>query len=517
MKRKLAIFMSFVMLFSTAVILPADKEHPAKAEETVTASGYWTDVAEPFQTKDASGNVLGDSRDNPILIESAEQLAYLAKEINEGTKENNISRGKYYRLEKNIDLSGKYWTAIGIYGQEFQGSFNGNGKVIQGLTVDETKTKKTAGFFGDVYAIEKGCGLLEDITILGADIKGTYCYKPEGGSGNDKIDSTGYGAILAASVFGNDKENAMAEVVSCRVQGKLVFEGDWADGDGETAVGGIAGYTSYAYMSECKAQVNIYGDGRMGGFIAVAGNKSQFISCRVMGVVDGGWGVGGFVGEAWEESTFKYCCANVTVYAYDWNSGGFAGYANEMPQMLGCVALGNVASNCVNGEKYWSPQSGGFIGYCNGTVENCYALGKVSCINEQYPAAGFAGVNVDGGTIKNSYYNSGQPSYCSGVNDNRTGDSSTCEVTEKDLTELNKELHENIGHAYSTKWENISLAEGCAEGYTGDIKCAYDSKLVAAGQVYQLKAHSWDEGVITTQPQPARKVSEHLPAGDVIR
>ena len=129
MKRKLAIFMSFVMLFSTAVILPADKEHPAKAEETVTASGYWTDVAEPFQTKDASGNVLGDSRDNPILIESAEQLAYLAKEINEGTKENNISRGKYYRLEKNIDLTGKYWTAIGIGGQEFQGSFDGNGKL----------------------------------------------------------------------------------------------------------------------------------------------------------------------------------------------------------------------------------------------------------------------------------------------------------------------------------------------------------------------------------------------------
>lgn len=31
MKRKLAIFMSFVMLFSTAVILPADKEHPAKS------------------------------------------------------------------------------------------------------------------------------------------------------------------------------------------------------------------------------------------------------------------------------------------------------------------------------------------------------------------------------------------------------------------------------------------------------------------------------------------------------
>ena len=78
-------------------------------------------------------------------------------------------------------------------------------------------------------------------------------------------------------------------------------------------------------------------------------------------------------------------------------------------------------------------------------------------------------------------------------------------MTEKDLTELNKELHENIGHAYSTKWENISLAEGCAEGYTGDIKCAYDSKLVAAGQVYQLKAHSWDEGVITTQPQPGKE------------
>ena len=68
MKRKLAIFMSFVMLFSTAVILPADKEHPAKAEETVTASGYWTDVAEPFQTKDASGNVLGSNLRNSLLI-----------------------------------------------------------------------------------------------------------------------------------------------------------------------------------------------------------------------------------------------------------------------------------------------------------------------------------------------------------------------------------------------------------------------------------------------------------------
>ena len=65
-------------------------------------------------------------------------------------------------------------------------------------------------------------------------------------------------------VFGKVKDNAMAEVLICRVQGKLVFERDWADGDGETTVGSIAGYTSYAYMSECIAQVNIYGDVRMG-------------------------------------------------------------------------------------------------------------------------------------------------------------------------------------------------------------------------------------------------------------
>lgn len=97
-------------------------------------------------TKFAGGT---GTKDDPYRIENGEQLAKLAKDVSEG---NTYYKGKYFRLEKNVDLSAHRWIPIGDYGgisyNSFEGFLDGNGKTISGMVVDQSKDKQSAGLFG---------------------------------------------------------------------------------------------------------------------------------------------------------------------------------------------------------------------------------------------------------------------------------------------------------------------------------------------------------------------------------
>ena len=64
----------------------------------------WNDYA---ATKFAGGT---GTKDDPYRIENGEQLAKLSKDVWEG----NTYKGKYFRLEKNVDLSAHRWIPIDI-------------------------------------------------------------------------------------------------------------------------------------------------------------------------------------------------------------------------------------------------------------------------------------------------------------------------------------------------------------------------------------------------------------------
>ena len=116
--------------------------------------GVWTDNA-------ASNFAGGTGTENdPYQIATAEQLAYLAVKANEGTLH---SLGDYYILINNIDLSDHRWVPIGrgtsIESKYFDGYFNGMGKTITGLYVDESTDGYLAGLFGLLT------GQVTDLTI----------------------------------------------------------------------------------------------------------------------------------------------------------------------------------------------------------------------------------------------------------------------------------------------------------------------------------------------------------------
>ena len=76
----------------------------------------------------ASASLKGDgTQDSPYLVETAEDLAFLAKSVNEG----NTYEGKYIVQTADIDLGGKEWAPIGERtAKPFIGLYDGNGYKI---------------------------------------------------------------------------------------------------------------------------------------------------------------------------------------------------------------------------------------------------------------------------------------------------------------------------------------------------------------------------------------------------
>ena len=106
------------------------------------------------------------TEDDPWLIENAEQLAYLAQQVNNGTD----YRWVHFRLVSDLDLSGKEWTPIGINGKSFWGGFNGGGHTITGMTI--TGDRDYVGLFGECNNFTVPSSYIKSVTVKGAKISG---------------------------------------------------------------------------------------------------------------------------------------------------------------------------------------------------------------------------------------------------------------------------------------------------------------------------------------------------------
>ncbi|MCL2851397.1 MAG: hypothetical protein FWE01_03480, partial [Firmicutes bacterium] len=81
--------------------------------------------------------------ENPYRIRTAGDLRNMRDMVNQG----NRFRGRFFRMENDIDLGGSTWTPIGLTDIiTFAGNFDGGGYQISGLNVNRTIDNK--GFFG---------------------------------------------------------------------------------------------------------------------------------------------------------------------------------------------------------------------------------------------------------------------------------------------------------------------------------------------------------------------------------
>ena len=267
---------------------------------------------------------IGNGVDNPYQISTAAELAWFRDQVNSGNTTISAT------LTEDIDLSEfchakdgtKYteevnWTPIGNSDNMYQGTFDGNGKTIRNLYINDISENIgitcEAGFFG--YA-DAG-GNIKNITFDNAKVKTTnddYC--------------TGILVGVAASCIENIKT-----LVNCSVEGK-------------NYVGGIAGRAN-GDIGNCENHAMVKGADFVGGIVGnyVFSDKS-ITSCANYGVITGtGESVGGIAGY-FNSGTIQNC-ANYGDITGTFYVGNLIGLADEC-NLTNVLGTGNVTATSRN-------------------------------------------------------------------------------------------------------------------------------------------------------------------------
>lgn len=374
----------------------------ASAAGEEVPQGLWTDYA----AKSFAGGA--GTKEDPYRISSAEQLALLAADVNSGVAHKTHTK-EYFVLTEDINLGAHRWTPLGygdcISAKSFTGFFDGNGKKITGMYVDERGKNSNAGLFGNIAAVGSEDATVQDLTVENGKV-----------FTGDDIEGEAYAAgVLLGSITvlgGGNVEYAV--VKNCTVSGVVTSPRN---------AGGLAGDVSYTHFENCSADVEIEGKSCSGGFVANA-YISEFADCVAKGKVKStGWSTGGFAGLLFTSNTVRHCAALGDVSAADWNLGGFAGYTEATTVIENSIAMGDVKSLA----EGFMPKAGAFVGTdWDGTLSlvRCHAAGAVTALETKEGAVGgmigcaengtkAQGCSYDG--EKNSQYptiGAGEPQSC---------------------------------------------------------------------------------------------------------
>lgn len=263
----------------------------------------------------------GDSSD-PYIIKTAEQLAFLAKQVNGG----ETYRGKYFQLEADLDLSGSEWTPIGTETVPFSGKFSGNGHVLTNVKI--SAAGDYIGLFGyntgtiTYVGIESGeisggnctgsiCGLnagtitgcYNNAPVTGKESAGGVCGKNSGTVQMSYNTGAVTGTLKTGGVCGESADRST--LANCYNTGMLV---------GDSVVGGICGSVeSSADVSSSFSMAEICGNSEIGGNIGTGPSKNCFYSKDLFLKEDFGGPVetkdltsrlSGFSGDIWERGSY---------------------------------------------------------------------------------------------------------------------------------------------------------------------------------------------------------------------
>ena len=389
------------------------------------------------------------TEEDPYQIATAEQLAYLAVKANEGTLH---TLGDYYILTNNIDLSAHQWVPIGRGTSQdseyFDGYFNGNGKTITGLYVDESTDGYLAGLFGLLT------GQVTDLTIEDAYVKTA-------------------GENSSAGILAGRISNSGTKVTNCHVSGTV---------ESDVFVGGLTGYASYTEFESCSAKAKVSATGNnIGGFIG-EGFAASFTDCAAEGSVTGSWCCGGFAGVIGYNAKAEHCIADVNVTATDWNTGGFVGYTEQNTSISDCVALGNVSNPITS----TTSKLGGFVGSMDNSIsiQNCHAAGTVQGGNEEHPAGGFIG--YANGTFMGCSFDKEKNPALNAAGEGSLDSGVTGEETAVVLANICEDYYG--GHQYSTEW-TVDTEATCT---TSGSKSHHCERCGAKGDITEIPATGHD-------------------------
>lgn len=329
----------------------------------------------------ASGFAVGTGTENdPYQINTAAELAYFAKSVNDG----KWYDGEYIILKNNINLNNQEWTPIGNHSNSFRGNFDGRNHTVTGMQISGELDR--VGLFGECTKHNVNSAI-KNITVK---------------------DSVICGINFVGAIVGYAEE---INIENCRSIGNTI--------NGKTDVGGICGKIggySVGKVSQCYNSSKVTGRGRVGGIAGMGGiaenclntgeimiiNKAYqsacggifgifddtttsatITACVNLGKVSGGESFGGIVGSTDSESTghISNCYYNM-----DAITGGFdAGTALTAGQLCGALPEGFDSANWKEGSVDTSnavaTSTGSRFGTATGTYINLQSVETAGITN----------------------------------------------------------------------------------------------------------------------------------------
>ena len=213
------------------------------------------------------------TKESPFKIANAEQLRAFAGSLTEHID----YTGTFIELSKDIDVSDKEWTPVGDSSYAFNGSFDGKGHTVSGMTVGSEETAKEltsdeiyVGFFSvlDTNAVVKDLNL--------TDVLVNVSYK-----------ATAYAGGIAAAMTSEDSGYKGAVIDGCSVKGKMTVTAE----TGNNFVGGISAYVYKGAIINCKSDVDASCTVKTGGSYGETGgiaaliNRALVANCYSLGNV----------------------------------------------------------------------------------------------------------------------------------------------------------------------------------------------------------------------------------------
>ena len=313
---------------------------------------------------------------DPFLLESADNLAYLAYVVNKGYD----TRDMYFRLTTDIDLNGSedlQWTPIGCgtggrwfnedgcyrgnpssYGifydgviPSFHGHFDGGEHSISNIYIDNSEHMydENIGLFGLAEGIKEGQevypAVIENVFVTSGYLKGVYCGGIVGSGRNTTLVSRCWNGATIETVVGEDN----------MIQG---------------CFGGIVGRDAYQVK-------NCYNVGDVSGYYAggiVGYGTAEIEECYNEGDING---------------TF---------------AGGIYGFSRQYAVTINnCYNIGNIYAEGTPSIYPAGPAAGGIASFFfrgTSSITNCYNVGTVTSTKDVGCILAY-GPNV---VLENNYY-----------------------------------------------------------------------------------------------------------------
>ena len=215
------------------------------------------------------------TKESPYIIRTSDQLRRFAGSLTEHIDYS----GTYIELADDIDISDKEWTPIGDSDYVFNGSFDGKGHTVKGMTIGSADTAKQ---------LAEGKNYIGFFSALGTDaaVKNVEL--------TDVLINAAYGKSayvggITAVMDSEDSGYKGAVVDSCSVEGKITLTSE----KGNNFTGGIAAYVYKGAIINCKTNADASCTVKTGaafgetGGIAALVNRGIVANCYTLGNVYG--------------------------------------------------------------------------------------------------------------------------------------------------------------------------------------------------------------------------------------